>query len=202
MNTKLSRLLSIAAGAVLTLSAGLAGAQSEPARRSVELSDARGGAAVLNVTGEVTAVDAQRRIVSIKGPRGNINDLLVDPAVRNLDQVKVGDRVRLSYRVGVALALMTGGDGIRQRVETDAAAVAEKGARPGAAIARRTTIVANVFALDRKRQVATLRGASGELVDVHVRDPKVMHDVKVGDQVVANITESVALKVQPAPARK
>ena len=102
MNTKLSRLLSIAAGAALTLSAGLAGAQTEPARRSVELSDARGGEAVLNVTGEVTAVDAQRRIVSIKGPRGNINDLLVDPAVRNLDQVKVGDRVRLSYRVGVA----------------------------------------------------------------------------------------------------
>ncbi len=136
-----------------------------------------------------------------RGPRGNINDLRVDPAVRNLEQVKVGDRVRLSYRIGVAVALVKGGDGIRERVETDAAAVAQKGARPGGVAVNRTTIVANVFSLNRKKNIVTLRGTSGQLVDVHVRDPKALKDVNVGDQVVANITESVALQVTPAPAK-
>jgi hypothetical protein len=191
----------LAACAALTLCAGTASAQTPPERRTIEVADARGGSAVLAVTGEITAVDVANRIVSIKGPRGNINDLRVDPAVRNLDQVKVGDRVRLSYRIGVALALVKGGDGIRERVETDSAAVAAKGARPGAVAMTRTTIVANVFGVDRKKSIVTLRGTSGQLTDVHVRDPQVLKDVKVGDQVVANITESVALRVQPAPAK-
>ncbi|MDN8613046.1 hypothetical protein [Variovorax ginsengisoli] len=197
----LQRQALLAACAALTLCAGTASAQTEAPRRSIEVEDARGGSAVLSVTGEVTAVDVANRIVSIKGPRGNINDLRVDPAVRNLEQVKVGDRVRLSYRIGVAVALVKGGDGIRERVETDAAAVAQKGARPGGIAVNRTTIVANVFSLDRKKNIVTLRGTSGQLVDVHVRDPKALQDVKVGDQVVANITESVALRVTPAPAK-
>jgi hypothetical protein len=191
----------LAACAALTLCAGVASAQTEAPRKSIEIENARGGSAVLSVTGEITAVDVANRIVSIKGPRGNINDLRVDPAVRNLEQVKVGDQVRLSYRIGVAVALRKGGDGIRERVETDAAAVADKGARPGGVAVTRTTLVANVFSIDRKKNIVTLRGASGQLVDVHVRDPKAMHEVKVGDQVVANITESVALRVTPAPAK-
>jgi hypothetical protein len=197
----LQRQALLAACAALTLCAGVASAQTEAPRRSIEVEDARGGSAVLSVTGEITAVDVANRIVSIKGPRGNINDLRVDPAVRNLEQVKVGDRVRLSYRIGVAVALVKGGDGIRERVETDAAAVAQKGARPGGVAVNRTTIVANVFSLDRKKNIVTLRGTSGQLVDVHVRDPKALKDVNVGDQVVANITESVALRVTPAPAK-
>lgn len=191
----------IAACAALTLCAGTASAQTEPARKTVELEDARGGSAVLSVTGEITAVDVANRIVSIKGPKGNISDLRVDPAVRNLEQVKVGDRVRLSYRVGVALALRKGGDGIRERVETESAAVAAKGARPGGVATTRTTIVANVFGVDRKKKIVTLRGTSDQLTDVHVRDPQVLREVKVGDQVIASITESVALRVQPAPAK-
>ena len=191
----------IAACAALTLCAGTASAQTEPARKTIELEDARGGSAVLSVTGEITAVDVANRIVSIKGPKGNISDLRVDPAVRNLEQVKVGDRVRLSYRIGVALALRKGGDGIRERIETESAAVAAKGARPGGVATTRTTIVANVFGVDRKKKIVTLRGTSGQLTDVHVRDPQVLREVKVGDQVVASITESVALSVRPAPAK-
>lgn len=191
----------IAACAAVTLFAGTASAQTPPERRNISVEDARGGSAVLSVTGEVTAIDVQNRIVSIKGPRGNINDLRVDPAARNLDQVKVGDRVRLSYRIGVALALVKGGDGIRERVETESAAVAAKGARPGGVATTRTTIVANVFSIDHKKHIVTLRGPSGQLTDVTVRDPQVFKEVKVGDQVVANITESVALSVRPAPAK-
>ncbi|RZL91521.1 MAG: hypothetical protein EOP82_12660 [Variovorax sp.] len=180
--------------------AGLAGAQTDPPRKTVEIADAKGGSTVVSVEGEITELDVANRIVSIKGPRGNISDMRVDPAVRNLDQVKVGDRVRLSYRVAGALALMKGGDGIRERIETESATVAARGAKPGGAVTKRTTIVANVEAVDTKKKIVTLKGPSGQLVDVKVRDPKPLHDVKVGDQVAANITETVALRMRPAPA--
>ncbi|MET0543456.1 MAG: hypothetical protein ABWZ88_17060 [Variovorax sp.] len=175
-----------------------AGAQTSPARQTIDIADAAGASRVVSVVGEITAIDVANRIVAIKGPKGNIAEMRVDPAVRNLEQVKVGDRIRLSYRVAVALALVKGGDGIREKVETDAAAVAAKGARPGAAIGTRTTIVANVESVNTRAGTVTLRGPEGKFVDVKVRSAKLLHEVKAGDQVVANITETVAVRVRPA----
>jgi hypothetical protein len=172
----------------------MVGAQT-PAKKKVELEDAQHGSTIVSVVGEVTAVDVANRVVSIKGPRGNVGEMKVDPAVKNLDKVKVGDRVRISYRVALALALMKGGDGIRERVETEA------GSKAGTSATKRITIVANVESVDTKRGIATLRGPEGNFVDVKVRDPKLLHDVKTGDQVVASVTETVAVGVQPATAK-
>ena len=193
MTTQRQMLISACAAIVLGSSIGMVGAQ--PAAKKVELEDARHGATVVSVVGEIKAVDAANRIVSIKGPRGNIAEMKVDPAVKNLDQVKVGDRVRISYRVALALALKKGGDGIRERVETEA------GSMPGASETKRVTIVANVESVDTKRGIVTLRGPEGNFVDMKVREPKLLHDVKTGDQVVASVTETVAVGVYAVTAK-
>jgi hypothetical protein len=156
----------------------------------------------LTIVGEVVAVDQTARRMAVKGPEGNILAFPVGPEVRNFDQVKVGDRMVVDYRVGVALALLKGGDGIREKVESEADAVAKRGAKPGAAEVKRTTIVANVWKVDHKKHVVRLHGPEDRVIDVHVTDPKVMKDVKAGDQVVASITESVAIGIRPAPAKK
>ena len=194
MTTHRQVLICACAAIMLGSSAGMVGAQT-PAKKKVELEDAQHGSTIVSVVGEVTAVDVANRVVSIKGPRGNVGEMKVDPAVKNLDKVKVGDRVRISYRVALALALMKGGDGIRERVETEA------GSKAGTSATKRITIVANVESVDTKRGIATLRGPEGNFVDVKVRDPKLLHDVKTGDQVVASVTETVAVGVQPATAK-
>jgi len=189
----------VSLSAVLVLGAGAfatAHAQTEPARKAVDLADVKGAGTVVSVVGEVTAVDLANRVVTLKGPKGNISEMLVHDQVRNLDQVKVGDRVRLTYRVGVALALLKGGDGIREKVESQGAVRAAPGAEPGGAAVKTTTVVANVEAVNAKKKVVTLKGPEGKVVDVRVNDPQVMKDVKVGDQVVAKVTESVAVRVQ------
>jgi hypothetical protein len=190
-------LVALCASLVLGTLAATAGAQDAPPRKTVEIADAKGGGTVVSVVGEVIAVDAANRIVSIKGPKGNIGDLRVDERARNLDQVKVGDRVRLTYRLGVAIALMKGGDGIREKVETEGRARTPAGDKPGGEVVKTTTVVANVEAVNHKKKTATLKGPEGNLVDVRVSDPQVLKEVKVGDQVAAYVTESVALSVQP-----
>jgi len=195
--------LLIAASAFVALSSGLvlpAHAQDSSAPKAERVVDAEGGGVVVSAVGEITAVDVANRIVSIKGPKGNISDMLVDPRVRNLDQVKVGDRVRLTYRVGVALALLKGGDGIREKIESEGAVRSAPGAKPGGAVVKTTTVVANVEAVNTKKKIVTLRGPEGKMVDVYVKDPQVLKEVKVGDQVGARITESVAVRMQPAKA--
>lgn len=192
----------VALSAVMALgAAALQPAHAQDGAKPIQVADAEGGGIVVSVVGEITAVDAANRIVSIKGPKGNISDMLVDERVRNLDKVKVGDRVRLTYRVGVALALLKGGDGIREKVESESAARAADGAKPGGVLVKTTTVVANVEAVNQKKKIVTLKGPEGKVVDVQVKDPQVLKDVKVGDQVGARITESVAVRVTPAKAK-
>ncbi len=65
-------------------------------------------------------------------------------------------------------------------------------------MAREVTIIADVIAVDSKKQTVTLRGPS-RVVDLKVRDPNQLKLVKVGDQVEATYTEAMAIAVEPAP---
>lgn len=198
-----SQLKHAAIALALAASCGGASAQQAPATTSKPMvTDAKAGAMHVTAYGEILAIDVPGRLVTIKGPKGNVGVYAVDPAVRNLAQVKVGDRIRLDYKVGIALALRKGGDSIREKVESESAAVARAGAKPGVAGSKTTTLVANVLSVDHKQKFATLQGPEGRVVDVAVQDPQVLKDLKAGDQVVAVVTESVAVNVEPAPVTK
>lgn len=58
----------------------------------------------VSVTSTVTAVNKQAPSVTIKGPKGNVETLKVQDA-RNLDNVKVGDLVEITYTQALAVAL-------------------------------------------------------------------------------------------------
>ena len=191
----------IAACAALTLCAGTASAQTEPARKTIELEDARGGSAVLSVTGEITAVDVANRIVSIKGPKGNISDLRVDPAVRNLEQVKVGDRVSVRYLEALTLTLKKDGKALPSSTKASDAARAKEGERPGGVVAEQVTVTAEVTAVDAKTGIVTLKGPK-QVVDLHVQDPEQLKLIKVGDQIEAVYTQALAVSLEPAAAKK
>lgn len=194
-------LLAVSAALALGVLALPAAQAQDSSGQAVKVVDAAGDGMQVSVVGEVVAIDVANRIVSIKGPKGNVSDMLVDPRVRNLDKVKVGDRIRLTYRVGVALALLKGGDEIREKVESLAGTRSAPGAKPGGTLVKTTTVVANVEAVNAKRKIVTLRGPQGKVVDVQVQDPEVLKEVKAGDQVAARVTESVAVRVTPAKGK-
>ena len=56
--------------------------------------------------------------VVLKGPRGNLFALSVDPAVRNLEQVKVGDAVAVRYMEALSLTLKKGGKELRSSAQS------------------------------------------------------------------------------------
>ena len=189
-------LLSVVAACVLAATGAAQAQTTQPI-----VADAKGDVVKLSVTGEIVGVDKAARTVDIKGPKGRVATYAVDPRVKNFDQIKVSDRVRLDYEAAIALALVKGGNEIREKVESQSVASAPAGAKPGASATKSTTIVANVEQVDRKRSVATLKGPGGRVVDVLVKDPEVLKELKAGDQVVAIVTESMAINVQPAKAK-
>jgi hypothetical protein len=159
--------------------------------------DAKVAAMQLTVTGTVTAVDPATRTVTVRGPNDRTHVFAAGERVRNFDAIKVGDRVDVDYEAAAAIALAKGPIG-REKVETEVAARAPAGGKPGAGAARVTTLVARIENVDRKRSTATLQGPEGRYVVVRVRDPKVLAEIKPGDDVVVGFYEAAAVAVRPA----
>jgi Cu/Ag efflux protein CusF len=154
------------------------------------------------VTGIVESIDVPQRRVVIKGPKGKTFPLTVGPDVRNLDQVKVGDAVVVRYLEALSLTLMKDGKELRGATQSVDGARSAAGEKPAGVIAQQVEATADVIAVDRKKQVVTLRGPK-QVVELKVRDPEQLKLIKVGDQIHAVYTEALALAVEPAaPAKK
>ena len=63
-------------------------------------------ARTVELTGTVESIDLKKRTVSVKGPAGNVRTFHVDPATKNLDQVKKGDQIVLRYTEALALSVV------------------------------------------------------------------------------------------------
>src|SRR5262249_3645685 len=63
------------------------------------------GAAIdtVEVSASVEKIDYQRRLITLKGPEGNVRTLKVDPRVKRLNEIKVGDDIVLRRTEAVAL---------------------------------------------------------------------------------------------------
>lgn len=160
-----------------------------------------GGAMAMETTkatATVVGIDPASRIVTLKRPNGQVVNVTASEEVRNFDQIKVGDTVTAEYTQALSLDLKKGGSGIRKSVERETAARAPEGAKPGGAVGREITILANVVSVNKKDQVVRLQGPHGNIVDVKVQDPDDLKNVKKGDQVQAVYTEALAVTVQPA----
>jgi hypothetical protein len=163
--------------------------------------DAAAVADVTTITAKVEAIDLATRQITLKGPSGKSVTLTVDEKVKNLPQVKVGDELVFKYVEAVSIQLKKGSAGRSEVVTTQPPVTAPAGAKPGVAAAKTTEIVANVGEVDAKRSMVMLQGPKGRYVEVKVKDPNVMKDVKVGDSVEVRFTEAMVLEVV-APAKK
>jgi hypothetical protein len=146
------------------------------------------------ITATVTAIDVKNRIVTLKGPEGNEFAVVVDPSVKNLAKVQVGDMVEATYIQAVALDFQKG-DGIRMAMTTDASQTAKAGTTPGAAAMTRVTVVTNIWALNQAKGTVVVRGPYGHFTEVKLKDPAMLGGVKVGDQMKVTFTQAVATSV-------
>jgi len=154
-------------------------------------------AQTVKVTATITAIDAATRDVTLKGPQGREVVVTAGPEVRNFAQMKVGDKVDVEYAEALTLELKKGGGMPVAKTETAGAARAKPGEQPAGLVGRQVTVVADVVAVDKDKQMVTLKGPK-QTVDLKVRDPKQLALIAKGDQVEAVYTQAVAVVVSPA----
>lgn len=155
----------------------------------------------IQVTATVEAIDLKNRIVTLKAENGNSQTVSVSKEARNLDQVKVGDIVTITYYEAVAIdAKRT--DAAPSVTETTEGARAEKGAKPGGVVLRRIHIVTSVLGHNADTQTVAVRGPLGHITQVKIRDPKVFAELKGGGNIDLTYVEGLAIDVKAAPKKK
>lgn len=153
----------------------------------------------IEVSAQVVGIDKATRTVTLKGPKGDVFDIVASDDVKNFDQVKVGDFVFARYAQALTLELRKTKGAAGGPVVSEGAAKAKPGERPAVAGARQVTVIADVVAVDPKASTITLKGPRGNTLTLDVRNPDQFKVVKKGDQVEVTYTEALALSVEPAP---
>jgi hypothetical protein len=174
----------------------LAACAKEPAPVTIEGTE--------EVTATVEAIDVNTRMVVLKASDGAEFALVVAPEVRNLEQVKVGDRVVSRYRESLGAELVRRGDGSGDTEEpsvSTTSARAADGAMPSATSSTQTRQTVRITNVDKQNHIVTFYGSDGLARVLPVRTPQgqeFIAKLKAGDEVELTYTEAVAMSVEPA----
>jgi len=200
MNRMLSLSLCAAVLALVPM-ASLADDAAKPmtVEKSTKPGTVAGGRAE-QVTATVTAIDLANRRVTLKTKSGE-ETIRVGEQAKNLGQVKVGDRVVVTYSQGLVLYMAAPGAKPADPSGSVAAATAPAGQMPAGEVTATIKGTVTVSAIDMKTRVVTLVGPEGRKFKVTAGKDVQIEKLKVGDKVNAEYTEALAVSVEPAPKK-
>ena len=189
--------------AISTILVGAAPLAARAQKATAEGTSAPGKVKVsetVKMTATVLSIDMGSRDVLLMDSQGKLHTVNVSDQARNLDQVRVGDKVTAEYTEAISLQLKKRGTAEGPPASAEAAMIrSPKGMKPGGAVGRKVTAVATVVAVNPQKQFVTLRGPLGNEYDVQVRDPAQLKAVTKGDEVEVVYTEALAFSVQSTP---
>ena len=146
----------------------------------------------------VQKIDLKSRHVTLRRADGTTFTIVAGPDVRNLDQVKRGDVVRITYRQSIAYEVKKA-DQAKPGVSASTAVTrAQPGAKPGGTVTDTLTVRMTITAIDKPAAEATLLGPDGQTTVVRAKDPSKLDLVQPGDVVDVTYTEALGIAVEKA----
>lgn len=146
----------------------------------------------------VTSVDPARRLLALRDEDGQVLELVAGPAVRNFEQIAVGDTLRVRYQERLS-ALRLPADASLGPVEAAlAAGRAAPGEAPAAGVAAAVRLRVRIESIDTQRAIVVFAPASGRLIAHRLRTPEgraFVEQLRVGDLVELEYAERLALDV-------
>lgn len=196
----------------LTLCAGAMAEQAKPAAMSSGATteeaagvNAEGTAAakvkVSTISATVQAIDMATRMVTLVGPDGKSFVVEAGEEVRNLPQVKVGDKVTVEYYEGLVAEMAHPGASTKEVEVTGAMGRAPLGGRPAGAVGKAVTATVVIEHVDLLRHTVFFKGPLGKTRVVKAEKPEfqaMLKKLKPGDKVKLTYFEAMAVSVRPA----
>lgn len=153
------------------------------------------------MTATVEAISMGTREVTLRGKDGTVQTIKVGPEARNLGQVKVGDKVTVSYYESFT-AQMRMHDKPNEGFQTAAGAIAAApGERPGGAAAQSVASTVTIDSIDLPGSKVTVHRPDGTVSTLPIRTDEgrnFVSKLKKGDVVDVMYTEALAVDVTEA----
>ena len=148
----------------------------------------------------VTAIDPATRAVTLQGEHGPVT-VQVGPDVKNFNNLKVGDRVNISYYQGIAAQLVKGGKKVSDPAVSSFTTGTPAGMRPSGMVGASATVTAKIQDVNLPTNTVAFTDSNGTTHIVQVKTPEMqsfIRDLKRGDIVQVTFTDSIAVSVIPA----
>ena len=145
--------------------------------------------------GPVVKIDKKTRTITFKNQEGE-SKFVAGPEITNFDQIKKGDRLSVTYQLAVAIELIkTKSDGVRSKIETNTVTTSKGNEKPTETISNKTTIIADIVEVNRDKKLVSVKGPSGKITTVMVKNPALLADVNVGEQVKVIYYDAMAASI-------
>jgi Cu/Ag efflux protein CusF len=180
--------------AILSAAAILAACAPQPPK-SVARSETIEASAI------VEAIDYSTREVVLRDAQGRQTLVKAGPEVRNLAQVKKGDRVVVRFTEGFAAQVVKPGTGVTGVQAETSMVRAAPGEQPGATIGEQIKTTVKVYEVDPYANTIEVIGPRGYNRRLKVKDPQgiaFIRGLKKGDEVEVTFSEALAISVEPA----
>jgi ABC-type Fe3+-hydroxamate transport system substrate-binding protein len=148
------------------------------------------------VTATVAAVDFDERIVVLRTEAGMDRALYVGSEVSRFKNIKVGDRVTITYYMSLATALLQPGEA--PGASAAGAVTTTPGTKPGGTLAEQVRWVVTVNSVDLKNQTVTVTGPRGRTVTVKAENKDRIAKLKPNDKIEVVLTAAAVVSMAPA----
>jgi Cu/Ag efflux protein CusF len=147
------------------------------------------------VTAKVEKIDAKTREVTLVGEDGSKISFKASDEVRNLDQVKKGDRMTATLDQSLVLWILE-----KDQLAPDLSVGsdvyrAQPGQKPAGMMTADLSGVAEVVAIAADKSTVSLKGPKGNVVELAVKNPANLAGVTVGTRVGFAYSETLAVSV-------
>ena len=178
------------------------------ATAAVSSAQSAGSADILRASVTVDAIDKAQRMVTVRDAKGNKDSFHAPPEMQRFDELKVGDKINLTYFQGIAFE-------VRKRDAAQAAAVGTSGTSekpvgtsgtaeitrgtgplPSGAITQRRSATVTVKATDLANQLLTVWLPSGRVATHKVQDASLMKGIVADDKIDITYAEGLLIEVE------
>ena len=173
---------------------------------AVASAQSAGSADILRATVTVDAIDKAQRLVTVRDGKGNKDSFHAPPEMQRFDELKVGDKINLTYFEGIAFEVKkrdaataaTAANAAEKPVGTSGTAEITRGTGPlpSGAITQRRTATVTVTATDLAGQLLTVRLPSGRIARHKVQDPALMKGIVADDKIDITYAEGLLIEVE------
>jgi len=152
---------------------------------------------VVRISATIQAIDATSRTLTLRDEKGNEDVFAVGPGVQRFNELKVGQKVNITYYESIVLQLVKPGEK-GGGTSFEAALNRAKGELPAGTIATQDKATVTVKAVDMAVPSITVVTPDGRTVTRKIEDKKNLEGIKAGDKIDITFTRAIVTEVANA----